>query len=153
MNHIWKQKAKCKSCNGTGIYRGFGEHGKVGVVCHNCKGTGQMEFKVEWEDFEGRARMNDLKRVIEINPGITVSEDPKYGGMEYEDWFQGKPFPPRSENRNYVCPAWWYHGELKPDWPECRVASCFSSCPNFKKKHKCWAKWDEEQKTKAKKAR
>lgn len=147
MKHTWKQKAKCNSCGGTGIYRGFGETKKAGVVCHICKGIGCREIKVEWEDFDGRIRVDNIERVIEVNSGITISEDPKYGGMSYEDWFQGKPFPPKSENRNYTCPCWWYQSanyKLKPKWDECLWGGAFSSCKHFKEKDRCWEKWDKE---------
>ena len=149
MKHIWKQKAKCDSCDGTGIYRGLGEKRMVGVVCHNCRGTGCREIKIEWEDFDGRIKEDDIKRVVEINPGIIINADPKFGGMPYEDWLQGKPFPPKSEDREYCCPAWWYQSanyKLKPDWDWCREAlgMGFSSCPHFKKKGPCWERWDKE---------
>jgi len=149
MKHIWKQKAKCSFCGGTGIYRGFGERKKVGVQCRTCNGTGCEEIKIEWEDFEGRIKIKDIKRVVEINPGIIVDEDPKFGGMPYEDWFNGKPFPPKSENRGYCCPAWWYqcmNYRLKPDWDWCSQppGRGFFSCPRFKNKDRCWERWDKE---------
>jgi len=150
MKHIWKQKASCNSCGGTGIYKGFGEKGMVGVVCHKCQGTGCREIKIEWEDFEGRIKEDDIKRVVEVNPGIFINADPKFGGMPYEDWFQSKPFPPKSENRKYCCPAWWYQSanyKFKPDWDWCNEALGigFSSCPHFKKeKDRCWKRWDKE---------
>lgn len=147
MKHIWKQKAKCNSCNGTGIHR-LGEKGKVGIVCRACKGTGCREIKVEWEDFDGKIRAEDIKRVVEVNPGVIINEDPKFGGMPYEDWFDGKPFPPKSENRKNSCPALWYQSvnyKFQPDWEWCKeVLGSFSSCPHWKKKDRCWERWDEE---------
>lgn len=151
MKHLWKQQAKCSSCKGTGVYKGIGEKGKVGVVCCNCKGTGQIELKVEWEDFEERIIRDNIKRVVEVNPGMFISENPEFGGMPYEDWLKGKPFPLKSENRKYICPCWWYQSanyDLKPDWKECR-GNCgisFSSCSHFKNKHLCWERWDREGK-------
>lgn len=154
MKHTWKQKAKCKSCNGTGIYRGLGEKGSVGVVCYKCKGKGEVELKIEWEDFEGKIKEKDIERVAEVNPGIIINEDPKFGGMNYDDWFKGKPFPLGSENRNFTCPAWWYQTanyKLKPNWPECAWGGSFSTCKNFKQKNRCWEKWDRENTKRMKK--
>jgi len=149
MKHIWKQKAKCSSCKATGIYKGLGERANVGVVCHNCKGTGQIEIKVEWEDFEGKIQRDDIVRVVEVNPGIVINDSTEFGGMPYADWLNGKPFPLKSENRNYICPAWWYQSadyERKPDWKECydTLGLSFSSCPHFKDKEQCWKRWDEQ---------
>jgi len=147
VKHTWKQKAKCDSCSGTGIYRGLSEKGRASVVCWACRGTGCREIEIKWEDFEGKIKDNDIKRVVEINPGIVINEDPKFGGMPYEDWFGGKPFPPKSENRNYICPLWWYQSadyRRKPDWEECTWGRSFSKCPKFKKKHLCWERWDKE---------
>lgn len=147
MKHIWKQKAKCKSCGATGIYRGLGERGKAGVVCHECKGTGEVEIKIEWEDFEGRVRRDNVERVARVNVGITIDESGEFGGMPYKDWFEGKPFPEKSENRKYTCPTWWYQStdwKLKPGWKECIWGRAFSSCPHFKEKDACWERWDKE---------
>jgi len=148
--HIWRQEAKCKYCGGTGIYKGFAEQGTVGVVCNKCNGTGKVEIKIEWEDFKGRVKREDITRVAQCNPGICIDEDPRFGGMPYDDWLDGKPFPPKSENREFTCPAWWYQTanlESKPDWDECyqNLGSRFSACPLFKRKHLCWQRWDLER--------
>ena len=145
--HIWKQWIKCKACNGTGIYIGMGERDGAGIVCHDCGGMGREKIVVEWEDFEGREFRGDVKRVYQSNPGICVDASPEFGGMSYEDWLMDKPFPPSSENRKYVCPAWWYQGvnyKLKPHWDECIVGGAFSACPNFAEKERCWGRWDKE---------
>jgi len=152
MKHIWKQEVRCKECKGTGIYKGFAEIGSVGVVCNQCSGTGKVELKIEWEDFESRVERNDITRVAECNPGIGIDENLKFGGMPYEDWFSGKPFPAKSENRNYTCPAWWCQasGKLKSEWNECRqnLRGTFSGCRLFQTKYFCWQRWDIERKKK-----
>ena len=152
--HVIEFKQQCKTCKGTGLYSGMGEGDGCAVVCHVCGGEGGHHVKIEYDDFEGRKIRPGIKHVYEINPGIKVGKSDKYefsdfGGMPYEDWLAGKPFVPGMENRLCTCPAWWYQGvnsEKNPDWKECRdmLGRPFSSCPHFKNKAACWARWDEE---------
>lgn len=141
---------KCKSCGGTGIYKGMAERDGFGVVCHNCKGTGKFHFVHEYEEFEGRQPLNDVHTVVKVNPGIVLGGAKgklDFGGMAYQDWSDGKPFPPKSEMREYVCPAWWYQCadyDKKPDWDECRGVGMFSGCQHFDQKHECWERWNKE---------
>jgi hypothetical protein len=152
MKHIVEFDEKCKSCKGTGLYVGIGERDGAAVVCRACDGTGKYHFKHEYEDFIGREKREKVKRVYQANPGIGIGEAigkctlEDFGGMPYEDWLKGKPFPPKSEMRKYTCPAWWYQSadyDKKPDWPECILGGTFSECSRFYNKHKCWEKWDE----------
>lgn len=144
----------CKSCKGTGLYIGMGERDGSAVVCHTCSGTGCHHFKHEYEEFTGRKQSENVKRVFEANPGICIGENKgklslsDFGGMPFDDWSEGKPFPAGSENRKYTCPAWWYQStnyDPKPDWPECIVCGSFSSCYKFDKKHECWEKFDKQK--------
>lgn len=152
--HIWKQEAKCDSCEGTGIYMGYAEHDGAGVVCANCKGKGKITMKVEWEKFEGKSYRSGVERVYKINPGICIGKGrgkyklEDFGGMPYKDWIDGKPFPKKSEMRRYTCPAWWYQTadyKEKPDWDECCHFGSFSDCRNFSHKEQCWERFDKEQ--------
>jgi hypothetical protein len=133
------------------------ERDGAGVVCHTCEGTGKCDRKIEWEDFEGKVKREDLERVYETTAGIMVGkgsgertfELSYFGGMPYEDWFNGNPFPTGSEMRNSTCPAWYYQSvdyKKKPDWDWCRgLCGCsFSSCKHFPDKAKCWERWDKE---------
>ena len=150
--HIFEYDEKCKSCDGTGIYVGFAEHDGIGVICHNCNGTGKKHNVIKWEDFGEREERENIKRVIMVNPGIACGIGnghslADFGGMDYKKWFLGGKFPIGSEMRNFVCPAWWYQCadyEKKPDWAECIKCGPFSNCPHFKNKDKCWQKWDKE---------
>jgi len=147
MKHTFRQEAKCPLCKGTGIYVGIGEKDGAGIVCHDCKGTGKKEIVMEWENFEGKQIRQDIKRVYECNPGICVNASSEFGGMPYENWLIGEPFPLGSENRKYICPAWWYQSvknELRPHWGECIGCGSFSNCPSFAQKEKCWQRWDKE---------
>lgn len=146
----------CKSCNGTGLYRGFAEGEGSSVVCYDCKGTGCFKFKLEYEEFEKRKTSASIKWVYENNCGIVVGQGGGYkysdfGGMSYEDWLEsGGEFPTRSEMREFVCPAWWNQNVRdlnKPDWCYNEAKFCigaFSSCAWYKNKRKCWARWDKE---------
>ena len=150
--HRLEINEKCKSCKGTGLYTGYAEHDGIAVVCSNCKGTGCYHRILEYEDFECKEKRNEVKRVIETNPGISCGVNDRYtfehfGGMSYEDWFNGKPFPCGSEMRLFTCPAWWYQCadyKKKPDWKECSGAGMFTNCKHFPNKSKCWERWDEE---------
>ncbi len=144
----------CKSCNGTGLYVGMGERDGSAVVCYTCKGTGCHHFKYQYEDFEQRKPKAGVKRVYQVNPGITIGvggqgqyklED--FGGMPLEDWNNGNIFAPGMENRRFTCPSWWYQSadyKKKPNWDECLCCGSFSSCDHFPQKAKCWERWDKE---------
>ena len=154
MNKTIEFDEKCPSCKGTGVYVGMAEHDGAAVVCHTCKGTGCHHFEHIYEEFDGKKLDVKIKRVYEVNPGICIGvgnsaqyilED--FGGMPYSQWFNGRPFPPRSENRSFTCPAWWYQSanyEKKPNWDECIFVGSFSSCEHFCNKGACWARWDRE---------
>jgi hypothetical protein len=146
----------CYACRATGLYVGIAERDGAAVVCYRCKGSGCERVITEWDDFEGRQSRPEVTRVYQVNPGIVIGvgkgrefdlED--FGGMPADDWRDGKPFPPGSENRNWTCPAWWYQSadyEKKPNWDECGFGA-FSSCKHFPEKSKCWARWDAEHVT------
>jgi len=141
----------CPSCKGTGLYVGMGERNGAAVVCHKCNGTGCYRYVHTFEPFEKRRKREKVKRVYETNPGICIGEGREcrledFGGMPFEKWLEGKPFPKRSENRKYTCPAWWYQSadyDKKPRWDECIGCGSFSRCGSFSKKEKCWEKFDK----------
>jgi len=141
---------KCKSCGGTGIYKGFAELGKVGVVCYRCNGSGCYHFKHEYEEFKERKKRDDIKRVVECNPGIGIDDSSEFGGLTYKDWLRGDKFIKGTEMRKYTCPAWWYQTAnyaLKPRWKECMRSGVVASCKLFATKEKCWQRWDKENNT------
>lgn len=53
--------AECKSCGGTGLYRGFAEREGEPVVCMTCNGTGAD--RISYTPFTGRKRKNGVKCV------------------------------------------------------------------------------------------
>ena len=139
---------KCRSCAGTGLFTGIGERDGIAVICHTCKGTGCEKRVIEWENFSKREKKKNVKRVLQTNPGICCGDgkDCKaedFGGMSFEDWDNGKPFPEGSEMRKYTCPAWWYQSvdyKKKPKWNNekdginCSNIGMFSQCENYKRK-------------------
>lgn len=150
----------CTSCEGTGLYKGFGERDGFAVVCYRCKGTGKRHEKIEYDDpLKKRKTRTDIIRVLQANPGIGVGISKErgltlesFGGMPYIDWQKGLSFPLKSEMRNYTCPAWWYQSadyDKKPDWDECMLGGMFSHCDHFGNKHLCWAKFDNYEQVKA----
>lgn len=152
---------QCTACKGTGIYVGFAEDDGFGVVCQICNGTGKAHVKLEYDDFIEKVKRKDIKRVLQCNPGIAVGIGKNltlnsFGGMDYEDWFNGKPFPDKSEMREFTCPAWWFQSadyKKKPDWARCDNlwGKAFSACCHFNNKEECWRMFDKEQKLGAKK--
>jgi hypothetical protein len=138
---------ECKSCEGTGIYKGLAELKKAGVICHKCEGTGCFRFKHKYTPFKERRERHDIIRVVKCNPGIGIDESSVFGGLPYKDWLRGDKFIKGTEMRKYTCPAWWYQSanyKLKPDWKECWACGAFSSCKKFSSKEECWQKWDKE---------
>ena len=150
----------CKACGGTGVFQGMAEHSGVAVVCYVCKGTGVVHRIIEYESpLTRRVVKPNVKRVYQWNAGICIEEDESqgltlesFGGISYQDWLDGKPFPPKSENRNHVCPRWWYQG-VEPyysmDWCVTKYSDNFSSCRLFCDKHLCWERFDKDRETPA----
>ena len=149
--HRIEKEAACGSCKATGLYIGMAEREGAAVVCHSCKGTGHIIAVLEWEDFEGRKSRHGIKRVFQTNPGIVLGGPnlSQFGGIPYAEWKEGASFGERgTENRNFTCPAWWYQSadyKRKPEWDECIGIGSFSSCPSFKNKAACWARFDREK--------
>ena len=138
---------KCKACGGTGVYVGMAERDGTGVVCHSCKGTGCFHFMHEYEDFSCRTTKPELRVIYEVNPGIVVAPGVVPGGMCYNDWLAGQPFPKGSEMRQHTCPAWWYQCadySKKPNWTNCCGVGTFYKCSQFELKETCWILWDKE---------
>lgn len=140
---------QCSACKGTGLYKGMAERDGYAVVCHRCDGTGKYHFVHEYEEFTGRKKLDNVSTVVQYNPGIVLGkrDDLEFGGMDYEYWLKTGVFPPKSEMRYFVCPAWWYQTadyKLKPEWDKCIGCGSFRNCKHFDQKNKCWDRWDEE---------
>ena len=140
---------ECQSCGGTGVYVGMAERDGSAVVCQQCHGTGKFHFVHDYNEFTGRNRKPGVVHVVKTNPGICIGGDlSRFGGMPYDEWIVGKPFPAGSEMRNYVCPLWWcqcadYRKRI--EWDTCEWWGGFSRCKHFANKAACWDRWDAEQ--------
>lgn len=147
--HTIEFDQECESCGGTGIYVGFAERDGSAVVCYRCRGEGHHATKIVYWDFAERKVVKSINRVFCANPGIGIggSDLESFGGMAYQDWLRGLPFPRGSEMRTLTCPAWWYQSadlDLKPRWETCNLVGPFAACPGFPVKAKCWSRWDAE---------
>lgn len=154
MTKVIEHIEECSACKGTGLYRGMGEGPGAAVVCHRCEGTGAYKYRREHKEFTGRVERQGIKRVYQSTCGYMIGEGngrifEDFGGMPYEDWASGKPFPKGSEDRKHTCPAHWYQlvdHDKKPHWDECIGCGAFSACESFPNKDKCWEKFDKEEK-------
>lgn len=152
---------ECGSCGGTGLYVGMAERDGAAVVCRTCDGKGHYTFTHKYRSFTNLKKRGGVERVFAAACGICIGtgkgrftlED--FGGMPYEDWLNGRPFPPQSEMRAFVCPGWWFQSvdyKRKPKWAECAVGGAFSGCAGFAAKEKCWERWDAEERAREKEA-
>lgn len=154
MKHTVEYDCECTACQATGLYCGMGEKEGAGIVCHTCKGTGQVHKIHKYTDFEGRKKKRGVMRVYQANPGICIGTGnghrfSDFGGMPYDLWEKGQNFPEKSEMRQFTCPAWWYQSadyKKKPNWSECNdnIGGAFSGCKHFDNKHECWERFDKE---------
>ena len=82
-------EAECKSCAGTGIYRGFAEPKGVGVVCLICGGTGKVIFS--YTLFTTRKRRRDVQSVrLSAGSFVGTGVGPIGNSISYDDFFAGK---------------------------------------------------------------
>lgn len=144
--HVIEFNQRCRSCEGSGLFVGRAEHDGFAVQCSTCKGKGHHATRIEYDDPERLVKREDVKRVVERNPGIILrGDDPEqFGGISYEDWFAGKGFAAGTEMRGFTCPAWYFmKGSM---WKECESVGGgpYLSCLRFDTKTLCWDKWDEE---------
>lgn len=150
--HTIEFDQECDSCGGTGLYVGLGESDGAAIVCHTCKGEGHHRRKFVYREFDHRKTKDGVKRVFRCNPGIGIGGTggfslADFGGIPYDYWNAGLPFPRGSEMRKFTCPAWWYQSadyHLKPHWNECAIIGGFSECSCFPTKAVCWERWDAE---------
>jgi hypothetical protein len=94
-------KIECKSCGGTGVYRGIAEGNGAAVVCNRCKGTGCENYHFEYKEFTGRKTIKDVERVFITGYGYVVGVKPitlcngvfvdfSKEGVSYGDFLKGK---------------------------------------------------------------
>ncbi len=153
--NIIEYDEECPDCKGTGIKVGSYERDGAGVICHKCNGTGKKHVYIEYKPFTKRNTRDDVERVFEVNPGVCIEALGKYGleafgGMAYEEWLSGRPFPPGSEMREFVCPAQWEQARksgFECWWCLIPVGETFSNCMYLAIDNLCWSIWDKENAT------
>lgn len=147
---------ECKSCNGTGLYKGMAERDNCAVICSACKGTGAIEFA--YDEFEGRKIRVDLERVFKNSFGyvhsnldctttkgdiIRFSE----GGCSYHEWLNGvEPKPVK----DLYCPYIWDNKGMGNEPLEdcnkhCKGFGSISNCDIYNKKNECWIKFEQNK--------
>lgn len=85
-----KIKTECKSCQGTGLYRGMAEPEGVAVVCLQCKGTGCVEIEIDYIPFTERKRRNDVEKVYLSRGSFILSCGPTGESVTYDEFMNGK---------------------------------------------------------------
>lgn len=145
---------ECKSCGGTGLYKGMAERDECAVVCSTCKGTGMTIFK--YKQFTGLVERSDVKRVFEGTFGYVhtdkdvenskgeILEFSKYG-CSYKEWLNGEKPKPMEQ---LYCP-YIYDNQGIGNEPFLRCESGhngwggrISECEFFDDKKKCWEMWN-----------
>ncbi len=141
-------QAQCHDCRGTGLYTGIGERDGLAVVCGKCEGTGQKD--ISYTPFTGRKTRENVRKVIQVNPGIVISPELTQGGAGYQEWLDNPESArsPGREVREFYCPTWWYQradSKLLPEWDECIKFGDITKCPSFQQMEKCWERFDRER--------
>ena len=157
-----KKEIECSSCKGTGIYVGMGEKDGAAVICHDCKGTGKYLYIFSYNDFAGRKKKADIKRVYLSSLGYCITpEDNSYDGIgmiemskegiSYEEFLEGK-MP--KHIKKMACPMSADQGachDIKGFDDECKklndnhYISHILSC-KCKDKMACWDRFEKESK-------
>lgn len=78
-------KAKCRSCDGSGLYRGMCEAPGTAVVCLTCEGKGWATIK--YEEFTGRRRVAGVHTIQQSRGTFIASGVGGHGPtMTYEEF-------------------------------------------------------------------
>jgi len=145
--------AECRACGGTGLYIGMAERHGAAVVCSRCKGTGKERMSISYIPFTGRKKRMGVVRVFEFNSGYVIGNGPDckiedFGGMSFDKWEQGEPFPLGSESREYVCPKQYAQVTGKDfDYEKCKysLGTTFKNCKFYVDKKECWRDYDKQK--------
>lgn len=142
-------RSECRSCGGTGLYKGFAEKDGAAVICTRCKGKGYV-IDIHGKPFTGLKIRHDVSRVFLSSFGY-VHTDQDFTcydgqvlhfsrfGCSYTEWLNGENPKPMEE---LYCPKDFDGSELSICGKKCS-----SDCPFFPKKEKCWKEWHEKHKT------
>mgnify|MGYP001157472096 FL=1 len=142
-------KIECPKCGGTGLYQGICERDGAAVVCYACKGSGAVTFS--YNEFTGRKRRNNVRRVYESGGGYVISAEDKtldngetirfsQFGCGYEEWLAGCPPLPI---KDLYCPNLLCHDNLVEGCEDCRVGSYIYECPHYANRAACWEQYEK----------
>lgn len=82
-------ETECRSCGGSGVYRGFAEPPGVAVVCLNCDGSGCS--KINYTPFTGRKPREGIQEVRRSRGTfIGTGVGPTGGSVTYREFVNGK---------------------------------------------------------------
>ena len=81
-------ESECRSCRGTGLYRGMAEPEGVAVVCLSCRGTGCQVIK--YTPFVARKARSDVETVRLSKGGFLLSCGPTGQSVTYMEFCSGK---------------------------------------------------------------
>jgi hypothetical protein len=153
---IFKAKAQCSSCGGTGLYKGMAEKDGSAVVCYTCKGTGCEDINISYTPFSKKKTIRRVKRVfrdscgymhapddVTTKEGITIKFSE--GGCTYKEWLNGESPKPV---KDLYCPYLWTRqglqskdvgGLYKDRCNKCGLlGSYISDCKFWGDKATCW---------------
>lgn len=151
---VFKAKAECSSCGGSGLYQGMGEREGAAVVCHTCDGTGCENINISYTPFTKKKKISSVKRVFKDSCGymhgpedVTTKEGVTIrfsdGGATYEDWMKGVDPKPV---KDLYCPYLWTRQNLQSKdvgglyKTRCdKILGCsISDCKMWPDKATCW---------------
>lgn len=151
---------QCQACNGTGVYSGCGEGRGAAVVCYRCKGTGEYNYRFEYEEFTGKKKAEGIKRVYKSGYGYKIGTglinfdrvglvDMDNEGVSYDEFMNGK-LP--GHIKRLACPMLADQSkchDIKGFTKECDklhgstlLGISLSRCNNQINKGECWERFD-----------
>lgn len=160
MKTVIDEKIVCKSCGGTGLYKGMAELGDCAVICTTCKGTGCQDFHYEYEKFEKRILRHNIKRVFKSSCGYAHTDKDMPGcqfskaGCSYGDFLDGvEPLPVKELYCPYLFSNQAMQNKGHKDYSfykyfckeqvDKTLGKRISDCEMFKNKGVCWRRLEE----------
>lgn len=89
-------RARCDTCNGSGVYQGFAEKKGEAVVCEACEGEGC--HTITYTPFAGRTTVKGVEKVYWSAGTSLLGCGPIGNPVTYREFLAGKmpKRPPRS---------------------------------------------------------
>jgi len=88
-------KIECRSCQATGLYRGFAEPEGYAVVCHTCRGQGFEDVQIldknaSFAEFTRRKRKRGINKVLtDGGMWFTRGRTDEAPSIDIEDFYDG----------------------------------------------------------------